>query len=111
MRKSRKTWVKADKSKEIYQVSLWEYEQILNKITEFNRIDNDNTPALINSDTEFVSNLQIVDRLGKLKEKCAYILFKDHKHNFQDRKQTRLINPTEIELSLVSKDLIAENYV
>ena len=59
----------------------YEYEQILNnKITESYRIDHNNTPALINRDTaKFVCKLQIVDRLGKLKEKCANILSKDHK--------------------------------
>ena len=33
-------------------------------------------------------------------------LFKDHKQNFQDKKQARLINPTKTELGSVSKDLI-----
>ena len=33
---------------------------------------------------KFASKLQIVDRLGKIEEKCAYILFKDHEQNFQD---------------------------
>ena len=71
MRKSRKIWVRADKSENIYQVRPYEYEQILSKITESYRIDH-NTPTLINRDTaKFVSKLQIVDRLGKLKEKCC----------------------------------------
>ena len=55
---------------------------------------------------KFVTKLQIVDRLGKIEEKCAYILFKDHKRNFQDKKQIRLINPTKTEAGLVSKDVI-----
>ena len=53
-----------------------------------------------------MSKQQIVDRLGKIKEKCAHILFKDHEQNFQDRKQARLINSTRTKLGLVSKDLI-----
>ena len=48
----------------------------------------------------------MIDRVGKLEERSAYILFKDHKKNFPDRKQTRLINPTKTELGLVSKDVI-----
>ena len=56
--------------------------------------------------TKFASKLQIVDKLGKIEEKCTYILFKDHKQNFQVKKQARLINTTKTELGLVSKDLI-----
>ena len=98
----------SDKSKDIYQVSPYEYEQILyNKITESYKIDHSDTTTLINRDTaKFVTKLQIVDRLGKIEEKCAYILFIDHKQNFQYKKQARLINPTKTELGLVSKDLI-----
>ena len=39
--------------------------------------------------------MEMVDRLGKLEEKSAYILFKDHKRNFRDKKQTRLITPPQ----------------
>ena len=48
----------------------------------------------------------MIDRVGKLEERSAYILFKDHKKNFPDKKQTRLINPTKTELGFVSKDVI-----
>ena len=48
----------------------------------------------------------MTDRVGKLEEKSAYILFKDHKKNFPDKKQTRLINPTKTELGFLSKDII-----
>ena len=50
--------------------------------------------------------MEIVDRLGKIKEKSAYILFKDHKRNFLDKKQARLINPTKTEQGFISEDLI-----
>ena len=39
MRTSGKIWVRADKSERIYQISLYEYEQILNnKITDSYKI-------------------------------------------------------------------------
>ena len=55
---------------------------------------------------KFASKQHIVDWLGQLKERCGYILFKDHQEKFQDRKQARQINPTNTELGLVSKDLM-----
>ena len=108
IRKSKKIWVRADKSKNIYQVIPCEYEQILNnKIMESYKIDHSNTITKINRDTaKFTSKMQIVNRLGKIEEKSAYILFKDHKKHFLDTKQARLINPTKTELGLISKKLI-----
>ena len=46
------------------------------------------------------------DRLGKFKKKDAYILFKDHKPNFKNKLQSRLINPSKTELGKVSKNII-----
>ena len=37
--------------------------------------------------------------------KDAYILFKDHKPNFENKLQSRLINPYKIELEIFSKIL------
>ena len=42
------------------------------------------------------------DRLGKIEEKSADILFKDHKRNFLDR----LIYPTKTKQGFISEDLI-----
>ena len=50
--------------------------------------------------------MDMIDRLGKIEEKSAYILFKDHKRNFLDKNQARLFNPTKTELGFLSKDLI-----
>ena len=69
-----------DESKNIYKVSPYECEQILNyKIPETYNIIHSDNPALINKNTaNFARKQQIVDRLGKIEEKWTYILFKDH---------------------------------
>ena len=38
--------------------------------------------------------------------KDAYILFKDHRPNFENTLQSRLINPSKTELGIVSKNII-----
>ena len=38
--------------------------------------------------------------------KDAYILFKDHKPNFENKLQSRLINPSKTELGIISKNVI-----
>ena len=38
--------------------------------------------------------------------KDAYILFKDHKTYFENKLQSRLINPSKSELGTISKNII-----
>ena len=97
--------IKADKSRNIYKIESSEYNKILhNKITETNKIDNDNTINHINNDTARLANkLKIKDNLGKLNSKNAYILFKDHKQNFMNKKQARLINRKKYRIRISSK--------
>ena len=101
-------WVRSDKSKNIYKIKPSKYQEILkSKITNNYKIDYNNTIEQINKDTsKFASRLQIEDRLGKFKKKEAYILFKDHKPNFENKLQTRLINPSKTELGRISKYII-----
>ena len=84
------------------------YQEILkNKITDNYKIDYNNTIDQINNDTcSFASKLHIDDKLGKFKKKDAYILFKDHKPNFENNLQSRQINPSKTELGNVSKNII-----
>ena len=105
---SKYIWVRSDKSKNIYKIKPSKYQEILkSKITNNYKIDYNNTIEQINKDTSnFASRLQIEDRIGKFKKKEAYILFKDHKPNFENKLQTRLFNPSKTELGRISKCII-----
>ena len=50
--------------------------------------------------------MHIEDRLGKFKMKDAYILFKDHQPKFENKLQSRSINPSKTELGIISKNII-----
>ena len=108
VKKSNYIWVKSDKSKNIYKIKPSKYQEILkSNITNNYEIDYNNTIEQINKDTSnFASRLQIEDRLGKFIKKDAYILFKDHKPNFENKLPTRLINPSKTELGRISKFII-----
>ena len=110
IKNSRKIWVRADKTRNIYLINPSEYIRILqDKVTNNYKLDHEDSISQINRDTNtFASKLKINDKMGKLEEKCAYVLFKDHKPNFLDKLQSRLINPSKTELGLVSKNLINE---
>lgn len=47
-----------------------------------------------------------MDRMGKMEMKDAYLLFKDHKLNFDNNQQLRLINHSKTDLGQVSKNII-----
>ena len=76
-------------------------------LSQNHKIDHSDTVTQINRDTvKFAQKMDMIYRLGKVEEKSAYILFNDHKRNFLDKKQARLINPTKTEPGFISKDLI-----
>ena len=71
----------------MYKIKPSKYPEILRKkITDNYKIDYNDTIDQINDDTcKFASELHIEDRLGRFKKKDAYILFKDHKPNFENK--------------------------
>ena len=78
-----------------------------NKITDTYKIDHNDTISQINNDTlKFAKILHIEDKFGKFDMKDAYILFKDHKPNFENKLQSRLINPSKTELGMISKNIV-----
>ena len=50
--------------------------------------------------------MYIENRLGKFKMKDAYIQFKDHKPDFENKLQSMLINPSKTRLGIISKNII-----
>ena len=65
--------------------------------------DNNTINHINNNTAGFADKLGIKDKLRKLNNKNASILFKDHKRYFTNKKQGRLINPTKTEFRLVAK--------
>ena len=100
--------IKADKSDNIYEIPAQEYNKIiLDNITASYKHDDENTVRRINVDTyKATKKLKIHDRVGKLEPKNCYILLKDHKTDFINKKPARLINPTKTELGQVSKIIL-----
>ena len=75
------------------------------KITGTYIIDYNYTISQINDVTfKFANNIHIEDRLGKFNMKNAY-LFKDDEPNFENKLQSRLINPSKTKLGIISKNI------
>ena len=108
IRNSKKVFVKADKSKHIYEVPVPEYRKIIrDNVTRNYQRDDADTVDQINRDIYTTTcKLGIHDRVNRLEEKQCYVLLKDHKPDFLERLPARLINPAKTELGRVSKSIL-----
>ena len=105
---SNKLFVFADKSNNLYKVDKYTYEKILNeKICTEYKISNKNTINKINDETyNLIKTHNVEGKIPKLQQKQAFITIKDHKDNFPNKIQYRLINPTKSPFTKHSKTLI-----
>ena len=106
--KSEKIFVKADKSRNIYRITPELYKKLLREnITKTYKLDTLNTEKQINNEAyNITQKLNIADRVGAIHTKEAYVLMKDHKTNFKNKRQARLINPTKTETGRIAKVLL-----
>ena len=105
VKSSDKVLVGADKSSNYYEMSKEHHDQLLMKAINKDykkapkgKVDEVNRGAKVITD-----NLEISDKVFKLELKQSVITIKDHKEDFMNATQTRLINPTKSHLGKVSK--------
>ena len=105
---SNKLFVFADKSNNLYKVDKCKYQKILNeKICTEYKISNKNTVNKINDETyNLIKTHEVDGKIPKLQQKQAFITIKDHKDNFPNKIEYRLINPTKSPFTKYSKNLL-----
>ena len=110
VRKDTKVIVGADKSSNFYRLEPEAYQQALLKDihADYKKADEGieediNTEAFL-----FAAELDIEDRVYKVERRQALVTLKDHKDNFLNNPETRLINPTKSELGKVVKVKMAK---
>ena len=102
---SKKVLVGADKSSNYYHMSKEHHNQLLMKaINKDYKKAPEGKEDQVNRDAKAISdNLEISEKVFKLELKQSVITVKDHKPDFMNHTQTRLINPTKSHLGRVSK--------
>ena len=108
MDKSNDLFIAGDKSSNYYKVSYKEYSKHLHRdITKVYEKDTRNDfDKVTKEDKRIAEELEIADRVFKTSQRQAFISYKDHKENFNNSKQSRLINPCKPELGKVSKNIL-----
>ena len=106
--KSSHVYIKADKTNNMYKTTPEYYSKLLsNSVTkEYKKVD-DSTVNRINVEAkEIAKKLELDDRIECLTQKQAFITIKDHKQNFINKPECRLINPTKTEIGIISQKIL-----
>ena len=103
-----KLFVKGDKSQNFYKMDYKHYDTLLEKHIQQNyRKSNPNRVRNINrNDKQIAEDLDLGDRIHEVVEKQAFITIKDHKSEFQNKTQCRLLNPTKPMIGKISKQIL-----
>ena len=110
IRKETKVIVASDKTSNYYLVDKEEYKNMIEKdIQKVYKKASDNTEEVMNKKGKVIAHkLEIGNRVFATQKRPAVITLKDHKDNFPNSPETRLINPTKAELGKVSKQKLAK---
>ena len=100
-----KVVVSADKTSNHYSMEASKYNDLLDKsITkDYKKADNDFVKSIITGDKEITDNLEISDRVYSTQMRSAFVTVKDHKPNYQNNTQCRLLNPAKSDIGKISK--------
>ena len=108
--KSKKIFVNADKSNNIYAVPQHTYKKLLdNEVTKFYK----KAPPTIENDinkeaNQLASKLKLAGRVDQYSLKSAFITLKDHKSNFLNDPCCRLLNPSKTSMGKISQQIVQE---
>ena len=93
-----KVFIAAEKTNNYYKTQAEDYTKLLeNKITkDYKKSDKMTVDKIQAEDVKITTKLGIDDRVFETKKRPAFITVKDHKSNFRNNVQTRLINPTKL---------------
>ena len=108
MKNEKKLFIKADKTNKYYKVDPEEYSELLKRDIEkgYKKSDEEAVNKVTKGDKKIAEDLKLEDRIFKTTERQSYLLLKDHKENFANKKQSRLINPTKTNLGRVTKQIL-----
>ena len=105
IKNSDKVLVSADKSSNYYQMSKEHHNLLLMKAInkDYKKAPSEKVNEVNRAAKAISDHLAISDRVFKMETKQSVITVKDHKPDYLNNTQTRLINPTKSHLGRVSK--------
>ena len=100
--------VNADKTSNKYTMKPKEHNELLekNKKSEYKKETKQNFDAVNTAHQNVVSNLELEERVFKTTQRAAFISIKDHRENFMNDPQVRLLNPCKPEIGKISNQIL-----
>ena len=105
IKRSDHMFVPADKTSNYYKLTKPEYDKLLkdNTTAKYTRTNEQQINEINKEARNIAESLNLADRIEKVAEKTAFVTIKDHKENFPNHVQCRLINPAKTEIGVISK--------
>ena len=102
---SKEVFVPADKSTNIYKMSVSNYNKLLHdNITADYKKTNSEAKLTIDRQAKAIAvDLKLADRIECIAKREAFITLKDHKENFENNPKCRLLNPSKSEIGIISR--------
>ena len=100
--------VQADKTTNLYRMSVADYSKLLNdNITAKHKKTSADTVSDINNEAKTIAREpQLDSRIERFSDKNAFVTIKDHKKNFPNNLMCRLINPAKSQIGIVGKQIL-----
>ena len=107
-KRSKKVYVSADKTSNIYKTPKEQYEDLLtNAVTScYKKAKPKLADKINNIGIKFAKDKDVHGKMLKNGTGESFITLKDHKDDFNNNPKTRLINPAKNEIGRISKDLL-----
>ena len=107
VKQSKKTLTFADKISNMYRLSKGEHEQLLtNAVTSTYKKANNSIKKINMASKQILKNNEIFNHVEINGENNCFFTLKDHKDNFANNPQVRLINQAENEVGRISKVIL-----
>jgi len=105
IKQSDKVLVPADKTNNLYKLSVEEYNKLLtDNISKSYKKTKPSAINKVNKEAKSIATkLGIADRVQQYAKRSAFITLKDHKDNFDNNPKCRLINPAKSDIGVISK--------
>ena len=106
--KSNRLVIFSDKTRNLYFIDKKEYKQILQEnITAKYRKTDDNYINEINKEAlSIIKEIKVSGKVKKIQNNSAFLTVKDHKTEFPNKVECRLINPIKSDLGKISKKIL-----
>ena len=105
IKQSTHMYIPADKTSNYYKLTKNDYDKLLkdNTTAKYTRASTELIHQINTEAKSIAENLKLADRIETIAQKPAFITIKDHKENFPNQVQCRLINPAKSDVGVISK--------